>query len=54
MSHQQDGSKPFDKSWFYRDMYVELGGEVHSKTGKLKDLRPKGHAKKVKEIEECI
>ena len=52
MEHQKDGRKPFDKSWCYRDMYVELGGEIHSKTGNLKDLRPKGHAKKVKEIED--
>jgi len=43
--------KPFDKSWTYRDAYVELGGEIHSKTGLIKDLRPLNHAGKVREAE---
>lgn len=42
----------FAKEWCYREMYEELGGEIHSKTGNLKDMRPKNHATKVREIEE--
>ena len=41
----------FNKEWFYREKYVELGGEIHSKTGKLKDMRPFQHATKVREAE---
>lgn len=43
---------PFDKSWTYREKYVELGGEIESKTGKLRDLKPKNHARKVREYED--
>ena len=42
---------PFDKSWTYREMYELLGGEIASKTGLLKDLRPVNHRTKVKEVE---
>ena len=38
----------FKKEWFYREMYVELGGEIRSKTGNLKDMRPWKHAAKVR------
>jgi len=41
----------FNKEWCYRDMYAVIGGAIHSKTGKLKDMRPKGHAAKVREAE---
>jgi hypothetical protein len=43
----------FSKELCYREKYVELGGEIASKTGKLKDMRPVGHAKKVRELEEA-
>ena len=42
----------FRKEWKYKDKYIELGGEVHSKTGLKKDDRPKNHAKKVREAED--
>jgi hypothetical protein len=42
----------FNKEWCYREMYVELSGEIESKTGKLMDLRPVRHAPKVKALEE--
>lgn len=48
-AHQEDANKPFDKSWTYREKYVELGGEIESKTGKMKDLKPKNHAAKIRE-----
>jgi len=35
-------------SWTYRDKYIELGGEVESKTGYKKHLKPKNHKKNVK------
>ena len=41
----------FAKEWFYRGVYEDLGGEIHSKTGKMKDLRPLNHKTKVREIE---
>lgn len=41
-------SQPFDHSWKYRDMYTTLGGEIVSKTGLQKDMRPKGHSAKVR------
>ena len=41
----------FRKEWCYREMYVSLGGEIESKSGLLKDMRPKNHSAKVKEIE---
>jgi len=41
----------FNKEWCYREMYEQLGGEIHSKTGLLKDLRPLNHATKVREAE---
>lgn len=43
--------KPFDKSWTYKEMYETLGGEIESKTGLIKDCRPKNHATKVKQKE---
>ena len=48
--HQSDANKIFDKSWSYREKYVELGGEIHSKTGNMKDLKPKNHAEKIRRI----
>ena len=51
MSRRHD---KFNKEWCYREMYTSLTGEIHSKTGKLKDLRPKNHARKVKEVENGI
>lgn len=42
----------FNKEWCYREKYVELSGEIRSKTGLLKDMRPVNHAGKVKEIEQ--
>jgi len=47
MEHQRDMDKPFNKTWCYREKYIELGGEVHSKTGNLKDLRVKNHKAKI-------
>lgn len=47
--HQSDSYVIFDKSWTYREMYVALGGEIESKTGKMKDYKPKNHAKAVRE-----
>lgn len=41
----------FKKEWCYRQMYTSLGGEIASKTGKLKDMRPVNHATKVREAE---
>jgi hypothetical protein len=41
----------FNKEWCYREKYVELGGEIHSKTGNLKDLRPVQHAAKIRKAE---
>ena len=49
-STEQDANKPFDKSWCLRDRYVELGGEIESKTGNLCDLRPVRHQAKVDAI----
>jgi len=49
MIHRQ--SDKFNKEWCYREMYEILGGEIHSKTGKMKDLRPVKHAAKVREVE---
>jgi hypothetical protein len=40
----------FDRSWTYRDKYIELGGEIESKTGKMSDMKPKNHAKSLKKI----
>lgn len=45
-------SNKFNKEWCYREMYEQLGGEIHSATGKLKDLRPVKHAAKVREAEQ--
>ena len=42
----------FNKEWCYREIYETLGGEIESKTGKLKDLRPVRHAAKVRKAEE--
>ena len=41
----------FDREWCYREKYVELGGEISSKTGNLKDMRPVGHAAKIRRAE---
>jgi hypothetical protein len=41
----------FNKEWCYREKYIELGGEIHSKTGLMKDYRPVNHAAKVREAE---
>ena len=41
----------FDNEWCYRDAYVELGGEIASKTGLMKDMRPKNHAAKIRRAE---
>ena len=51
--HQSDANKPFDKSWTYREIYEELGGELRSKTGLLKDLRPYNHAVKIRKAKEA-
>lgn len=48
--HQLDGNKPFDKTWTYREMYEMLGGVVYSKTGKIKDLKPKNHAAALRKV----
>lgn len=48
--HQVDAYKPFDKSWTYREMYELLGGEIESKTGKMKDMKPKNHAEKIRRV----
>lgn len=39
------------KEWTYREMYQRLGGEVFSKTGLKKDLRPYKHEAKKREAE---
>jgi len=44
-------NEKFNKEWCYREKYEELGGEIASKTGNLKDLRPVKHAAKVREAE---
>ena len=41
----------FNNEWCYREKYVELGGEIESTTGKLKDLRPVRHTQKVRALE---
>ena len=41
----------FNKEWCYREKYVELGGEIASKTGLLKDMIPVNHAAKVRALE---
>tara|TARA_Y100000004_G_C8923300_1_gene416429 strand:- start:204 stop:674 length:471 start_codon:yes stop_codon:yes gene_type:complete len=46
--HQKLQNKPFKGDWTYRDIYVRLGGEIASKTGLLKDMKPKNHAKALK------
>jgi hypothetical protein len=48
--HEKDANKPFNKSWTYREMYELLGGEIKSKTGLLKDMKPYNHATKIKAI----
>lgn len=42
------GTDVWDKSWTYKEMYIELGGEIHSKTGFVKDDKPLNHAAKIK------
>jgi hypothetical protein len=41
----------FEKEWCYRDKYIELGGEIESKTGLIKDLRPINHAGLITRVE---
>ena len=41
----------FNGEWCYRDMYEFLGGEIHSKTGLVKDMRPKNHKMNKERIE---
>jgi hypothetical protein len=48
--HMHYEHKLFDRSWTYRDMYEQLGGEIESKTGRMQDMKPKNHAKKIREI----
>ncbi len=50
MEHQHEATKPFDKSWTYREMYELLGGEIESKTGNMKDMKPKNHAKALRRV----
>lgn len=41
---QEHKNDEFDKSsTCARDLYVELGGEVDSKSGKMSDMKPKNH-----------
>jgi hypothetical protein len=40
----------FDKSWKYRDKYVELGGEVQGEL--VKDQKPLNHAAAIRLAEE--
>jgi hypothetical protein len=40
----------FDKSWKYRDKYVELGGEVQGEL--VKDQKPLNHSAKIRVAEE--
>ena len=47
--HMHYEHKLFDRSWTYRDMYEQLGGEIESKTGRMQDMKPKNHAKKIRE-----
>ena len=44
---EAEASKPFDKTWTARGKYQELGGEIESKTGLMKDYRPVRHGAKV-------
>ena len=48
--NEHEVRKPFDKSWTYREMYERLGGEIETKTGHLRDMKPKNHAKKIREV----
>lgn len=47
MEHQKDANKPFDGSWTVKDVYLELGGEIESKSGLIKDAKPVRHKAKV-------
>ena len=47
LSHYKEN---FDKSWKYRDKYVELGGEVCGDL--VKDQKPLNHAEKIREAEQ--
>ena len=38
-------------TWTYRDEYVRLGGEIKSKTGFKKDLKPVNHKANVRRVE---
>ena len=46
--HYQDKA---DSVLSYRDAYERLGGEVESKSGLIKDMRPKNHARNVRAVE---
>jgi uncharacterized CHY-type Zn-finger protein len=50
VDHQKQANKPFDKSWTYREMYERLGGEIQTKTGLIKDMKPKNHAASLRKI----
>jgi len=47
--NKEEERKLFDRSWTYREMYELLGGEIETKTGRIGDMKPKGHAKKIRE-----
>lgn len=50
MENKHYERKPFDHSWTYREMYVELGGEIETKTGRYSDYKPKNHARAIKNL----
>jgi len=41
----------FQKEWSYQGKYEEMGGEIISKTGLIKDRKPLKHAAKIREAE---
>ena len=45
------GKDKWEGTWTYKEKYVELGGEILSKTGFIKDDRPLNHSTKVKALE---
>tara|TARA_X000001382_G_scaffold116917_1_gene96294 strand:- start:304 stop:540 length:237 start_codon:yes stop_codon:yes gene_type:complete len=48
--NQSETAMKWDSSWTYREMYEELGGTIETKTGNIKDMKPKNHSKKIKEL----
>lgn len=50
--NEEEIHKAWDRSWTYREKYEELGGEIHSKTGLIKDLKPYKHAAALRRIKE--